>query len=498
MKLQDLVKVIRTRWATICVTALVAILASIAYTLLQTPLYQSSTRLFVSASSGASAAEVYQGSRYSQERVFSYVQLIMGETLAQRTIDRLDLDMTTKDLQENVTAKPRPDTVLIEITVLDPSPVRARDIANALSDEFVLMARELETPAKGASPDARVVVEQRASVAEKPVIPKRLRNLAVGATLGIMLGFGLAVLRELLDNTVKSQEILEEITGAGAVGFIPFDKNIAEVPTISFDDDNSAIAEAFRKLRTNLQFLGVDNPPRVIVVSSTTPSEGKSTTAINIALALAEAEHSVALVDGDLRRPRLAKSLDLVESVGLSTVLSGRTPLTEALQKTKFAGVTVLTAGAIPPNPSELLGSIAAQTLFNDLRAQFDYVIVDSPPLLAVTDGAILAAETDGVLVAVRAGRTKRDHLAHAIGMLKDVRAPVLGAVLTMMPTRGGGAYSYNYYYYGDGYGSDKSAKPQLPSSDFAENEPGTSAHATDADSKSQEYTTVVQPPPGP
>ena len=281
------------------------------------------------------------------------------------------------------------------------------------------------------------------------MIPKTARNIAIGLALGVVLGIGLAVLRDLLDNTVKDRQTLEEITGAGLVGNIPLDKERRNEPAISFDSDNSAIAEAFRKLRTNLQFLAVDNPPRVIVVTSSMPGEGKTTTAINIALALAEAEHNVVLVDGDMRRPKLDKYLDLVGPVGFSTVLSGAASLSEVLQKTRFPGLTVLTSGAIPPNPSELLGSLAAKKVLNELRAHFDYVIVDSSPLLAVTDAAILAADSDGVLIMARFGQTKREQLAHAVGNLKNVGAPILGAVFTMMPTRG--SHSDNSYGYGEG-----------------------------------------------
>ena len=347
--------------------------------------------------------------------------------------------------------------MLIDVSVLDPSPVQARDIANALSDEFVVMARELETPVPGARPEARVVVEQRATIPKYPVVPKKKRNLALGIILGGMLGVGLALLRDLLDNTVKSQETLEGITGTGVVGYVPFDKKFEAAPAISFDTDNSSAAEAFRKLRTNLQFLTVDNPPRVIVITSASPTEGKSTAAINIALALAEADQNVVLVDGDLRRPRIAKYLDVLGSVGMSNVLSGAAPLTEVLQTTKYPQLTVLAAGPTPPNPSELLGSRTAEKMFGELRTQFDYVIIDSAPLLAVTDGAVLAAHADGALVIVRAGKTKRDQLRHATGILNDVGATVLGGVLTMMPTRGSGVYSYNYYYYyGGSYGDEK------------------------------------------
>jgi receptor protein-tyrosine kinase len=336
------------------------------------------------------------------------------------------------------------------------------------------MARELETPEGGGTPDARVVVEQRASIPDHPVIPKTTRNIAIGLVLGVLLGIGLAIIRDVLDNAVKDQQTLEEITGVGLVGSIPHDKELRKQPAIPFEKDNSAIAEAFRKLRTNLQFLAVDNPPRLILVTSTTPHEGKSTTSINIALALAEAEHNVLLVDGDMRRPMLGKYLNLVGPVGLSTVLSGRASLSDVLQKTRFPGLTVVTSGAVPPNPSELLGSLAAKKLLNAMRAEFDYVIVDSSPLLAVTDAAILAANSDGVLIMARFKHTKRDQLAHAVRNLENVGAPLLGAVFTLVPSRGNSSYSYTYSYYGEDRARPSSSNepatldPSSPTKDVA------------------------------
>lgn len=460
MDLHEFLRVIRTRWVTVLVTTMLTILAAVAYTMTQTPQYQASTRLFVSTAAGTSVSDLYSGNRLAQDRVVSYTQLIMGETLAQRTVDRLNLDVEASDVKGKITAKAKPDTVLIDVSVIDSSPVQARDIANALSDEFVIMVRELETPAQGSKPDARVVVEQRASVPNGPISPNKKRNLAAGLLLGGMLGIGLALLRELLDNTVKNRETLEAITGSGVVGVVPFDKSRRDHPAISFDKDNSPAAEAFRKLRTNLQFLSVDNPPRLIVVTSSVPNEGKSTTAINIALALAEADRNVLLVDGDMRRPSLSRYLSVVGSVGFSTVLSGAASLDDVLQESNFPRLTVLTAGAIPPNPSELLGSMTAKKLLSDLRARFDYVIIDTSPLLAVTDGAILAAESDGAIILVRAGETRREQLTNATGILRDVGAPVLGSILSMVPTRGSGAYSYNYYYYGRTYGESATPTP--------------------------------------
>ncbi|TPG34265.1 polysaccharide biosynthesis tyrosine autokinase [Mycolicibacterium hodleri] len=474
MNLQDFAKLLRARWLTVCITIVVVALGAVAYTLFTTPLYQASTRLYVSAAGGSTVSEMYQGNRLSQERVLSYSELLMGETLAKRTIDKLGLDISAESLQGNVKASTKPDTVLIDLNVVDESPVRARDIANALSDEFVVMVRELETPEDGSRPEARVVVEQRASIPDSPVIPKTSRNIGAGLALGLLAGIALAVLRDLLDNTVKDRQTVEEITGAGLVGSIPLDKECRKEPAIPFDGNNSAIAEAFRKLRTNLQFLAVDNPPRVIVITSSTPNEGKSTTAINIALALAEAEHNVLLVDGDMRRPILHKYLDLVGPVGFSTVLSGRASLGEALQKTRFPGLTVLAAGTVPPNPSELLGSLTAKNLLSELRAKFDFVVMDSSPLLAVTDAAILAAAADGVLMMARFGQTKREQLTHAVGNLEDVGASVLGAVFTMTPAHGNSSYYYSYYGEDSARRSSRQAlsadpaapSPQPPSTD--------------------------------
>jgi receptor protein-tyrosine kinase len=419
---------------------------AVALTLLTTPLYQASTRLYVSSNSSGTPSEIYNGTLSSQQRVLSYAKLLTGKTLAQRTVDKLHLDMSADELRAKVKATASPVTVLIDVSVLDPSPVQARDIADALSDEFVVMVREIETPEEGDRPDARVVVEQHATLPTEPVTPNSRRNISTGLGLGLLLGICLAVLRDRFDNTVKDAETLEQTSGVGVVANIPLDKDLRKNPAITFADDRSPTAEAFRELRTNLSFLEVDDPPRVLVVASSAPGEGKTTTAINIALALAEAEHSVVLVDGDLRRPKLDKYLNLIGSVGLSTVLAGRASLHEVLQKTRFPGLTALTSGAIPPNPSELLGSMATKKVLNEMRAGFDYVIVDSSPLLPVTDAAILAAAADGVLVIAHFAVTKRAQVIHAVGKLRSVEARILGAVLTMVPARGNEYYVYKYY----------------------------------------------------
>ncbi|AKS35420.1 polysaccharide biosynthesis tyrosine autokinase [Mycolicibacterium goodii] len=449
MTLEYFLKVVRARWITVCAAALIGVLVAVVLILTTKPVYQATTRLFVSTSAGMSASDLYQGNRLSQDRVMSYTELVMGRTLAQRTIDRLDLDIDAETLRKNVIAKAKSGTVLISVQVRDESPTRARDIANALSDEFVAMVSELESTTAGGPPNARVIVEQRATVPDLPIEPRKKQLLAFGLGLGVLLGVGAAVLREVLDNTVKTRDTVESSAGVGVVGSIPLDKKRRSEPAISFGADHSPIAESFRALRMNLQFLSVDDPPRVIVITSSVSGEGKSTTSINLALALAENGSRVALVDGDLRRPAIHGYLGLIGTVGFSTVLSGGASLSEALQETRFEGLSVLAAGVSPPNPSELLGSRAAKTLLDELRAEFDFVIVDSSPLLAVTDAAILSVAADGALMVVRFGSTKRDQLAHSVRSLSDVGRKPLGAVLTLVPSKRDGPYGFDYSYYG-------------------------------------------------
>ncbi len=315
---------------------------------------------------------------------------------------------------------------MIDLAVKDASPELAREIANTLSSEFVALAKELETPENGGTPPARVVVEQQAQQPTVPVSPKTSRNLALGAVAGLVVGIALALIRDRLDNTVKDRRTVEEIAGSAMVGTIPFDKDVEVNHAIAFSDGSSVSAEAFRELRTNLQFLEVDHPPRVIVVTSSLPSEGKTTTAVNIALVLAEAGKSVCLMEGDLRKPRVSKYLGLLGSVGVSSVLSGQATLDDVLQPTEFDGLTVLASGPIPPNPSELLGTDTAKHVLEELRARYDYVIIDASPLLPVTDAAVLAAMSDGALVIARHGSTKCDQLARAVGNLQSVGAHVL------------------------------------------------------------------------
>lgn len=447
MEIQDYLRILRTRWLVIVVTAAVAVLGALAVSLLTTPTYQSCSRVFVSTSGGTSVSESYQGNLFSQQRVASYSELVTGETLAARTIADLGLTMTPAELAAEVTATSTPDTVLLDMCAVDSSPGLARDIANSLAVQLTTLVRELETPEDGGAPIAGVRLVEEAKAAAAPISPKTTRNIALGAAVGLLLGIAFAVLRDRLDNTIKTRARLEAASKSALVGSIPFDKAFKDNAVVPFGGGHSPSAEAFRELRTNLQFLEVDHPPRVIVVTSAVPTEGKTTVAVNLALALAEAGHQVALVEGDLRRPRVSKYLGLIGAVGFSTVLAGQASLRDVLQPTKFEGLQALASGPIPPNPSELLGSETARQVISDLHGMFDFVIIDGAPLLPVTDSAVLTAHSDGALVVARYGHTSEAEVSRAVENLEKIGARVLGAVLTMLPNGRKGAEGYSYYY---------------------------------------------------
>ena len=247
---------------------------------------------------------------------------------------------------------------------------------------------------------------------------------------------------------MKSPEQLRELTRAPNLGIIAFDPQVPKRPLTVHEDPQSPRSEAFRQLRTNLQFLDVDNPHKVIVVTSSMPGEGKTTTLANLAIALASAGQRVLVIEADLRRPKLADLLGLERSVGLTSVLAGRVRVEQAVQHWSGGMFDVLASGPLPPNPSELLASQHMAMLLGDLRERYDLILLDTPPLLPVTDAAAVAPATDGAILVCRYKTTRCAQVERAVEALDAVSVPLLGTVLTMVPKSGPRAYAqYNSYY---------------------------------------------------
>jgi capsular exopolysaccharide synthesis family protein len=446
MELREVVRAFRAFWWMLVTGVLLGGIAATAVSLLVTPQYTSHTRLFVSTTGSTSTSDVLTGSQFSQQRVASYVRLLTGEDLAARVIADLELDMTPEQFAEQVTASAVPETVLLDVTVTDPSPQRARDIAEGTSAEFIRLIRGLETPRGSGTSPVTVTVVDTAKLPARPSEPQVLRNIVLGLAVGLLAGGGAAVVAARLDRSVKDGDEASALVGAPLVGTIQRDQALNKTHTTDRRGD-SRTAEDYRQLRNNLRFLEVDDPPRVIMVSSAVPAEGKTTLVINLALALAEAGQRVIVVEADLRRPKVTSYLGMVGGVGLTNVLTGTAYLEEVLQQHGMDGLTVLAAGPTPPNPGELLASSHMRAVVEKLRGQFDVVLVDAPPLLPVADASGLAPHTDGVLLSVRYGSTHRDQLRQAATTVERAGGRTLGAVLNIVPPRAGSAYGYGYSY---------------------------------------------------
>nr|WP_275106645.1 polysaccharide biosynthesis tyrosine autokinase [Nocardioides caeni] len=436
--------VLRRQWRTIVVTMLVALAISSAITFTATPKYESKSQVFLSVDV-RDTTDAYAALLFAQSRAASYANLAQSTGLADRVVESLDLQMTPEDLSSNISAEVVESTSLIELRVEDTDPERAQLIARVTTDEFINYVESLETSSGG---EANVVVQvsNEANLNRGQVSPRIILNLAIAAILGILAGIALAITRELLDRTIQTAAHVTELTDSPVLASIGFDGDIKTAPLLTDLGGFAARTEAFRLLRTNLQFIDLDHQPRCLVITSAVPGEGKTMTSTNLAVALAQTGRNTLIIDGDLRRPRVASTLGLDPAIGLTTALVGRTEIHDAIQVHEPSGLHVLASGAKPPNPTEILQSKITHDLILRLRASYDMVIIDAPPLLPVADASVLATLGDGVILVVRHGRTTRDQVSEAIGRIQHISGRLYGVVVNMVAKRAVGAYYYYYY----------------------------------------------------
>lgn len=312
-----------------------------------------------------------------------------------------------------------------------------------------------------------------------PIRPVVGNMLAVGAGLGFFVGLLIAVLREMADRTIRTPTDLEQKLGLSCLGLLPAfeggsgpqrpskrrnrtNLDIADKPELMVArDPTSLIAEAARSIRSNITFMSPDRPPRMLLVTSASASEGKTTTATTLAITFAQTNARTLIVDLDLRRPRLHKVFDIGLEHGITSVMLGEETLDEAIQPTSVPNLSVLPAGRIPPNPAELLMSDRLMELLGQLRDRFDRIIIDSPPTNPVTDAVILSTKVDGTIFVVRSYVTTIDHVRHSLRSFRSVQGKLLGVILNVVDLRRlEYKYSYNYRYY-SGYGKYSEAAPK-------------------------------------
>jgi polysaccharide biosynthesis transport protein len=445
MELRDYLRILRKHLGLIVAATALCAAAALVTSLATTPVYQGTAKLLVVAKTdpAGGTASAYEGALLSQQLVKSFAQILESRATAEAAL-RLDPQpLAPRQLQGRIHAEPVTDTLLIALSVEDTDPGRAMRLTNNVARAFTLAVPKLQSGSA-----LRVSLVEPALTPTQPVRPRTRLNVLLGLLLGLMLGVGLGFLREFLDRSVKTPEELEAAAGTPVVGSIPPFK-AAKQPIPVADQPRTAVAEAFRKLRTNFGFLGVDRESVCCVVTSPAAGDGKSTVVANLTIALAQAGQRVALVDADLRKPTLHKLFDLHQRVGTTTVLLDQADVQDALQHPGPALPAVLTSGQLPPNPSELLGSKRMADLLGELRTAYEVVLVDCAPLLPVTDPMAVSHFADGVLLVARARTTTKDQAAAAKATCAKAGAVVFGMVLNATPVTEGDQSAY-YDYYGE------------------------------------------------
>lgn len=472
-------RVLRRGWLLVLtLTAAGGLLAAVV-TWQATRMYAATVTMVVSTAGGGSTdLSADEGGQLSAQRVRSYAKLVASDRVAAAVIGRLHLTESPDLLRSRIVTQAVPDTLLLRVSVRDSSAPRAERLADAVGTAFSAAVAQVEAPGPGQRPAARVTVWEAARPPAGPVTPRPARNLALGLLCGMVAGLGAMFVRYRLFNTRCDPAEAAAITDRPALGSIVFEPEAGRRPLIVHASPHSPRAEGFRQLRANLRFAAVDGGPHSIVITSSGPDEGRSTTCCNLAITLAQTGARVCLLEGDLRRPSFAGYLGVDAAAGLTSVLIGAANLDDVLQPWRtgpylaagnagpslaagssgpslavgssgqaFAAggrgwlgdgcVDVLPSGPIPPDPSALLGSRGMAELLDQLSQRYDLVLVDAPPLLATPDAAVLAGRAGGTLLVVRIGRTRRAQLRRATAALRSADARVLGTVLNMVPSRG-------------------------------------------------------------
>lgn len=452
MTLQDIGKMLHKSWTLIVACVLLGAGSAAAYSFLVPPLYVADTQLYISvrATAAAGTADLVQGTAFARQAVTSYVAVVESDIVLDRVISDLKLDLSVEQLDEKITTSSPAESVLIDVSVTHPDAALAANIANSVGRNFAkVIVSELEKPSGSMASPIKVTTIRPAHVPVAPTVPNVPLSIVLGIIAGLAVGIFWAVLRKFLDTRLHSAGDIGSVTQTPILGTLTLDRSARKRPLVVHFDPMSKPAEAYRSLRTNLQFINVDGGPRSFAVTSSIPGEGKSTTVANLAIALAETQLRVALVDADLRRPRIADYLGIEGASGLTDILIGRAELADVLQQWGPNQLFVLPSGSVPPNPSELLGSAAMLRLITELTDQFDIVLIDSPPLLQVTDAVILSQLAGGTLVVVASGVTKRRELEAAASALDRVSSRMVGVILTMVPTKGPDSHAYGQSHYG-------------------------------------------------
>lgn len=420
------------------------------YSSTRPPVYEATAKILIGPRTvdKTNVADALQELTFSRDFLASYAELLRGRALAERVVEQLRLKIPPAVLVRRISANVVQDTRIIQLRVSDQSREGAALIANTAVQTFV--SDISEGFGVGSTGVPATIVEPAIPPASRSA-PAPMRDGILGGFLGLMIGIGGAVLLEQMDTRLRTREDVER-----ALDPIPVLVTVPELPAelarnrrfAVEADPRGLVSEAFRILRTNVQFLAVDSPIRRVLVTGALAGDGKTTISANLAASLATAGYSTLLMEADLRRPTVHEYIGARPSPGIAEVLLGRASLDAAVRRTSVDGLSILTSGAIPPNPSELLGSQRMVEIIEEVSALHDVVVLDTPPTLPVTDAVVLAPRTDGVILVVRAGETHRDAVRAAAEQFQRVGVRILGVVFNAASAEASG-YGYQHYYDG-------------------------------------------------
>lgn len=430
MEPHEYFRVISKRWLSLLLLTALGTAGGYAYAQTLPTTYTAQSSVFVTTLQGDSTAELVQGSLYAQNIVQSYAALATTPVVLNPVIEKLNLSLAPQQLARSITASVPLNQVIIEIQASSYSPEAAADIANSVASSLSRQAATLSPKDADGKPTIRLDTVSPASVPSFPSGPNTRLLMATGAAIGLIIGLLYAFGRELLDTRIRSSADLRRVGDVQVIGTVAQRRRKDRDPIAFRSHSHGSRAESYRRIFTNIQFADVDDPVTSVIVTSAIAGEGKTQTALNLAYATAERLDRVLLIDADLRRPNVATSLNLEGSIGLTTVLRGDVDVTDAIVVGGVGRPDILPAGVIPPNPGQLLASKSMASLFTELRDVYDFLIIDSPPVVPVMDALPLTRLVDGVIIIARYKSTRRGQLSRALSNLGRVNAKILGIVL--------------------------------------------------------------------
>lgn len=445
ISLQELFFILRKRlWMIILFIVIGIVAAGLFSFYVLKPEYQTFTTLMVGKPKDYQVENKieYNDLLLNQRLVHTYGVLVQSRDVSDKVIENLGLDMSFDTFSNKVSVNLVKDTEIIKIQVTDNDPVLAADIANETASVFMDSVKKFMKV-------ENVQVIDEAQVPQEPIKPRPMLNMAIAGVLGVMLGVFLAFLFEYLDNTIKTPEDVRKYLELSVIGTIPKVKD-EDKKLISLTDPKSPITEAFRTLRTNIQFSSIDKQLKTIIITSSTPGEGKSTISANLAGTIAQGEKKVLLVDCDLRKPKVHKTFNINNVEGLTNLLVGNKSVEEVAHKYEgLENLYIITSGPIPPNPAELLASKRMEDFITDIKKDFDMIILDTPPVGLVTDSAVLSTVADGLILVTAVAQTEIGNVVIGKELLNKVKANIIGVVLNKVPieNRAYSKYGYSKYY---------------------------------------------------